>query len=329
MTADDRNDDPTRALDDFVLRMRPPAASSEGAPDLSEFSARLNADGPARHRPDAPAPAKARGGVLRSGQRWNVDDVEDVPLVEVPRVRPLPTDIPLVTLPIVDLQAEEALTALAPEVDWPAVAPDTAPDGTEGQDATEEANRFAASQFNAETLDARLPVWQPDPRALRPRPLQDPRLLSQWQPGAWIGAVRQILEASTEFVTTAQGPAIETHAPQHLLLLWPPQRMDAPLLGRWPQQVRLWAGSPGEPDATAVQALLATLPADANLWLQPDAEAVDWALGAEILLVHEAGLRPAQIEGLRQFIGAEREASFAQLNDAYQRPDGPHVVLRR
>jgi len=172
-----------------------------------------------------------------------------------------------------------------------------------------------------------LPAWQPDPNTLRVRPKQHPRVLAQWQPGAWTGAVRQVLQGSTELVTTAQGPVVESHAPQHLLLLWPPQRVDVPLLGRWPQQVRLWASEAGWPDGAAAEALLATLPADARLWLQPDADAVDWALAAEILLTLDDALRPHQADGLRAFIVAEREASFARLNSAYHRPKAGGAAL--
>ena len=77
-----------------------------------------------------------------------------------------------------------------------------------------------------------------------------------------------------------------------------------------------------------VPELLATLPADARLWLQPDGDAVDWALAAEILLTHESALRPHQVDGLRAFIVAEREASFARLNSAFHRPETGGAVLR-
>lgn len=309
MSSDTRNDDPTHALDGFLQRMQPNAAAVEGVPDLSGLHARLHPTAPqspahddlapgaasatARAAARAATPAPARGGVLRSGQRWTAADVQDVPVI-----------------------------------DLPTVAAEPLPDGSEGSAATQSASRFAASQFNAETLDARLPTWQPDPNALRVRPQQHPRVLTQWQPGAWTGAVRQVLAGSTEFVTTAQGPAVETHAPQHLLLLWPPQRLDAPLLGRWPQQVRLWAGAANVPDLPGADALLSSLPADACLWLQPDGDAVDWALAAEILLNHESGLRPHQVDGLRAFIVAEREANFARLNSAYHQPAAGGAELR-
>lgn len=296
MKPDARTDDPTHALDDFVRRMRSTAAPHEVAPDLSGLAALLHpapaaAATPAGTPPEPPPPA--RGGVLRSGQRWAADAVQDVPVLILPTV-----------------------------------AADAPPDGNEGRSATQAASRLAASQFHAEAMDARLPTWQPDPGTLQLRPKQHPRVLAQWQPGAWTGAVRQVLQGSTELITTAQGPVVETHAPQHLLLLWPPQRVDAPLLGRWPGQVRLWASDGGQPDAAAAEALLATLPADARLWLQPDAGAVDWALAAEILLTHDEGLRPHQAEGLRAFIGAEREASFARLNSAYHRPEAGEAVQR-
>ena len=167
--------------------------------------------------------------------------------------------------------------------------------------------------------------WQPDAHALQLRRSADPRLLTHWQPGAWTGALRVVLPASTEFVSTAAGPVVETYPPQHLLLLWPPQTLGAPLLGRWPQQLCLSA----VPADAADQALLALLPADALLWLQrptntPDP--IDWALAAETVLHHNAMLRPFQAQGLRDFIAAEREASFGHLNTSYLAAPGGAVA---
>ena len=42
MKPDAADDDPTRALDDFVRRMRPANAPAAAAPDLSDLSARLH-----------------------------------------------------------------------------------------------------------------------------------------------------------------------------------------------------------------------------------------------------------------------------------------------
>ena len=98
MKPDAADNDPTRALDDFVRRMRPATAPATAAPDLSDLTARL-------HPGRSATLARAKGGVLRSGQRWDADDVEDVPVVEAPRVPPQRQDRPELMLPTVDLQA--------------------------------------------------------------------------------------------------------------------------------------------------------------------------------------------------------------------------------
>lgn len=315
---DHHDDDPTRALDDFVRRMRPATAPQQPAPDLSDLTARL-------HPERGVTPPRAKGGVLRSGERWTADDVEDVPVIEVPRHPPVRDEPPELTLPQVDLRAEAALAASSPEIDLPEVqAPP--PLDLAGLDATTRlASDQAAAQWDGESKAAQQPVWQPDPQALQLRPAHDPRLLTQWQPGAWTGAVREVFAGATEFVRTADGPAVETYAPHRLLALWPPLTLAAPLPARWPQQVRLSAVTAQDAPAT----LLALVPDDAPLWLHGDAQAFDWALAAEIVLHHEPALRPFQADGLRTFIAAEREASFARLNADYQQPEAGGVIVRR
>ncbi len=314
MASTDSDDDPTHALDDFVRRMRAPAAPAPLAPDLSDITTSL--------RPQA-SPARPRGGVLRSGQRWDADDVEDVPVVDLPRPA-ADSGIPQVTLPPVDLRAEQTLAALQPEVDLPQVREAPPPDGAALEAATRGARDFAASQWDEDSLAAGQPVWQPDPVALQLRPAAHPRLPMQWQPQAWVGAVRQVFDSTTELVTTANGPAVETYPPHRLLLLWPPQG-DAGPPGRWPQQAWLLSG----PVAQTGPAALALLPDEAPLWLMPDAGEVDWALAAELVLHHTAALRPFQIEGLRAFIAAEREAVFARINAGYHQPTPGGPVARR
>ena len=182
-----------------------------------------------------------------------------------------------------------------------------------------------AAVHQAPDLAGPQPGWQPDADSLQLRHHADPRLLSHWQPGAWTGARRVVLPASTEFVTTPAGPVVETYPPQHLLLLWPPPALDTPLHGRWPQQVRLSA----VPADSADQALLALVPADALLCLQRPTttdDPIDWALAAEIVLHHDAALRPFQAQGLRDFIAAEREATFTRLNSSYQAAPGGAVA---
>ncbi|GCL62243.1 hypothetical protein [Pseudaquabacterium pictum] len=311
----DPDDDPTHALDDFVRRMRQPAGAPPAPPDLADLDLRL--------QPDTPAAAR-RGGVLRSGQRWTADDVEDVPVVDLPRPPPPATDIPQVTLPPVDLQAEQLLAALQPEVDLPAVDAPPPPDADSLADTTRSARDFAASQWDLDDQAASEPVWQPDPAALQLRTASHPRLLPQWQPTAWVGAVRLVFDSATEFVQTASGPAVETYTAHRLLLLWPPQA-GAGLPGRWPQQAQLLAVPAREVGVAA----LALLPADATLWLMPASEGVDWALGAELVLHHLPTLRPYQLQRLRDFIAAEREADFARLNDRYHQPVPGAAVMPR
>lgn len=306
------DDDPTHALDDFVRRMRPAVAPAADDPtSLSGLQGRL-------HPERASATGRPKGGTLRSGQTWDAHDVVDVPSISLPKLPPERHDAPAVHWPTVDLAAEGSAAATAPEVALPDV-PAPPPVDTAGLDATlRQASARASAQFSAEDLAGQAPAWQPDLQALQLRRARHPRLLGTWQPGAWTGAVREVMAPATEFVTTASGTAVESYPPHRLLLLWPPQRLDAPLLGRWPQQVQLSA----LPADQAAEALLAGVPGDAPLWLHPTLRDIDWALAAEIVLTHEPQLRPFQAAGLRSFIEAEREASFAALNRFYQQAPG-------
>lgn len=150
----------------------------------------------------------------------------------------------------------------------------------------------------------------------------NPRLVPEWRHDAWIGVIRQVGDATTEFVQSSRGPVVEAHAPQVLLALWPPQGHKPVPPDRWPPMAAL---AEAEPDRAA-DALVALLPEGALAWLSP-AEP-DWALIAEIVLHHDESLRPFQMTALRQFIEAERGASFARLNDDYAAP-GPGSVVRR
>jgi len=307
----DPDDDPTRALDDFVRRMRP-SVPADAAPDLSDLLHKITPDAP-------PNAARARGGRLRSGERWSADDVVDVPLVELPPVRRDDDTPPEVAMPPVDAPAAGPVAVELPPMDEP-----TLPDA-DGLEATvADASRAAAQQFVADAEGARV-QWQPDIDALLLRRASNPRILSAWRPGAWIGAVREVFDSTTEFVHTAAGPVVETYPPHRLLLAWPPQGLERPLLGRWPAQVRLSAVS----REAAAEVLLAQLPDDALLWLNPATQDVDWALAAEIVLHHEPALRPFQISGLRAFVDAEREAAFAALNTDYEQVAAGATVTRR
>lgn len=317
-TGPDDRDDPTRALDDFVRRLRPQAgpAAAPDPSDLSDLVGRL-------HPERASAAARPRGGTLRNGQTWSADEVEDVPVVEVraPRAPAAPAEPPPLDLPAVDLAAEQARAAAAPTITLPPIDAPPAVDAQAVDDATHRVRDFAASQFDA-------PVdtdWQPSAQALRLRPATDPRLLARWQPGAWIGATRQVIDSSTAFEQGPGGPTVETFAPHRLLLLWAPPTPGQPQPGRWPLRVRLAALSRSE----ATAALLADVPGDAPLWLQPDEAAIDWALAAEAVLLHEPGLRPFQLDGLRAFIAAEREAGFAALNRGYLRDPVSGALLHQ
>ncbi len=143
----------------------------------------------------------------------------------------------------------------------------------------------------------------------------DRRVLPQWQPRAWIAFARRVRGASAEVVQSPGGPVVvENHGPQWLCALWPPQRVDAPLLGRWPDLAVLVGADTLH---GALHQLLAELPPDATLW--PAMLDVDWALLAELVLHHDASLRPAQVQALRELVEAERQASFARVNDGYTR----------
>lgn len=161
---------------------------------------------------------------------------------------------------------------------------------------------------------------QARPPALRPA--TDPRLLGRWQPRAWTGRLRKIAEVSAEVVQTPQGPLVENRAAAWLFALWPPQRLDAPLLGRWPAQVGLIEAD----DAPLAQlAMLAAVPPDAPLWVA-DLD-IDWGLVAEILLHQDASLRQGLSSTLKNLIQSEREAAYAQINQAYARAG--HTIQRK
>ena len=322
MSPDPHNDDPTHALDDFVQRMRSAVAPNAVDTDLADLQAGLQAR---LHPKPASEAARLKGGRLRNGQRWDADDVVDVPVLDLPRMPPQRSGIPEIQLPSVDLVAEDLQSALAPETSLPKIEQAAPPDDATLNDSTRHASAQAAASWQAETRRQAEPAWQPDPQALQLRRASPARLLTQWQPGVWTGAGREVFESTTEFVKTASGTAVETYPPHRLLLLWPPQRLDAPLLGRWPQQLRLSA----VPADQASEDLLKGVPEPDLLWLNSHSADVDWALAAEIVLHHEPALRPFQSAGLRAFIDAEREATFARLNADYQQPAGSAAVLRR
>lgn len=146
------------------------------------------------------------------------------------------------------------------------------------------------------------------------RPAVDARLLSQWQPHAWTALARRVRGASAEVVQTPQGPLVENHAPQWLCAFWPPQRLEVPLLGRWPEMAALVGA---ETVFGALHQLLADLPSEALVW--PAELDTDWGLVAEVVLLHDAAIGVAHARALRELIEAERIKTFARLNDTYVR----------
>lgn len=214
---------------------------------------------------------------------FEMNDVEDV---EVPEIRLPPVEAPA---PVDAQGLDEALRA---------------------------ASQLAQQEGPAADLSLDLPA------ASLPAP-PDARLLSRWQPGAWVGVRRRVLGSSTELLTTPDGPLVESLAPQWLLAVWPPQGLDRPLLGRWPEQALLCAAQDAE---AAAAPLLQALPEQAPLWIS-ELE-VDWALLADLVLHHDAALKPFQVKALRALAEAERLAAFERLNSAYE-PAGEGRPLRR
>ena len=314
MTAERQDDDPTHALDDFVRRMRSSSAPPAGPePDLNPQGAALQ---PGAGKPSGGSAAGS--GKPRSGRRWHAGDVEDA--VDISSLRqhtrpPVDPGRPDVNLPPVDLVAGTSQASVMPSIALPAVDTPQPTDLQALDSSMRRAGNDAAEQWQADAAAAAAPAWQPDAQSLQLRPATDPRLPARWASGAWVGALRQVLDSRTEFVSTAghAAPVVETYAPLLLLLLWPPQRNGQPLPDRWPQQVHLSA----LPRDQSVQALLSAVPDAAELWLMDQTEQVDWALAAEIALHHQTALRPFQIDGLREFIAAEREACFGRVNAAY------------
>ena len=143
-------------------------------------------------------------------------------------------------------------------------------------------------------------------------------------PGAWIGALRQVSARTTEVVSTPQGELVETRAPQWLLALWPPQRLQRPFLRRWPGWVSLHAA---EAETHAVLELLRHVPAGASLWVLE--EELDWALMAEIVLLSEPGLQEFQQRALKAFMQAERAATTSRILSAYGQARQPQQPAQR
>jgi hypothetical protein len=170
--------------------------------------------------------------------------------------------------------------------------------------------RQAALDAGAAPADA---DWQPS-RSGAFGPALSPRLLAEWKPGAWIGAVRQVFESVARVVNTPQGPVVDSWPPHVLLALWPPQSAAQPFLDRWPQRVALSAVAHDD----APLELLKLMPDDAELWLAE--HDIDWVLIGEAVMLHEPALRDFQLKELRRFVEAERQATWERANKAYRLP---------
>lgn len=164
------------------------------------------------------------------------------------------------------------------------------------------------------------PVVEPQPGLVPSE--SHPRLLAQWQPRAWIALCRRVSGPSVEIVQTVNGPVVDNHGPLWLCALWPPQRVDMPLHGRWPEALALLTA---ESCSQALIPLLGRLPEDARIW-HANLEA-DWVLLVDLALHQQPGLRPQQLEQLRELQQREREQAFTRLNQAYESRDG--LVWRR
>lgn len=154
-----------------------------------------------------------------------------------------------------------------------------------------------------------------------------PQVLQAWQPGAWVGAVKQVCEAVTSIVQSDAGPVVETYPPQFVFALWAPQELDTSLLGRWPLRVGLTAADADH----AADGLVALMPPDGKLWFSAASVAanVDWALVGQLVLHHDAGLQDHLLAALREFIDAEHAATFARLNDGFGQPAAGAAIAQR
>ena len=90
-----------------------------------------------------------------------------------------------------------------------------------------------------EVVDVEARVIDAPPSApVRPGVLQS-SVLKDWRPGCWIAAVRCLQPSGTLVCSTPAGPRAQDVHAQWLVAVWPPQRLDAPLLSRWPHALRV------------------------------------------------------------------------------------------
>lgn len=138
------------------------------------------------------------------------------------------------------------------------------------------------------------------------------RLIAEWRPGAWIGALHRAFGPLSEVVVDgAGGDTLESRPAQTLMALWGPQSLDRPFLPRLPFMVQITSRNREE----ALVELLRHVPATAPLWI--DAAHVDWALMAEIVMLTEATLQPWQHRELARFVLRERQALVHAVRQSY------------
>lgn len=140
------------------------------------------------------------------------------------------------------------------------------------------------------------------------------RLMLDWTPGAWVGAVRRAFGAMPQPSAKAgAGADVIDHRPSHwLIALWRPQRLQQPFLFRWPYQVALHAC---EDQYEAMLQLLTQVPKGERLWVVSDD--VDWGLLGEIVLLTEQGLTAFHYRALHEFIETERRLTLERIAQHY------------
>jgi hypothetical protein len=310
--------DPNSLLDSFHAKV----AASQRKIDLGHILDGWQADptGAGLRQDSARAPQPQPQPVFTPTTRWRADVTDVTDVIDI-------GDISEVLDAARTAEADQVidLAEVTDQIDLREVAraTDDQPDTSDLDAVCAPAAHVAAEA--AAAADWAAPVlaeWQP------PR---DPRLLTHWRPGAWIGSFKPVCEAVTEFITTPHGTAVETYPPQMLLALWAPKAGAAgegPIIGRWPDKALLGVVPSTGVESSAARSLVEHLPADATVWIgEVDP---DWALVAELVMHHEPTLRPFQLKALRGIAEAERLAVFEQLNNGYAQPEpGRPVQIKR
>jgi hypothetical protein len=142
------------------------------------------------------------------------------------------------------------------------------------------------------------------------------RLAPRFDVSAWPVLLVQAIPAATREAADAR-----VNTPAHwLAAAWPPVAQG---LDRWPEAVVI--GSPAPDNALAE--LVGRLPGDARLCLV-DADAVDAALAADILLAADRNLEPYQRDALARFAAVERARVAARVTRDYTDHDPAFARFR-